>query len=134
MGSTVLPLDLLERIAHLIDAASHDPTDHIAASVELDEGELVLGVRTFDLHPTLALAGLVAPPSWWGLIVCSPGRAHFLDQPDRPPEPIVSTYARSRDGAEVSLLRRGTDVTRLPGPAEGRIPELVQGILDARRP
>jgi hypothetical protein len=131
MGSTVRPRDLLEQIAHLVDAAGVDlpHLDPFAVVVERIDGEVVLGLRCLHAHPTVALAGLVAPPSWWALLLCTSGHAHLLASPNLAPEPIVSTYGRSRDGDEVSLLRRGSSVTELTGPAEGRIPDLVRAIL-----
>lgn len=131
MGSTVRTRGLLEQIAHIVDASSVGHPEHLAVFVELLDGEIVLGLRNLDDHPTAALAGLVAPPSWWAFLLCTSGRAHFLADVHRAPEPIFSTYGRSREGDEVSLLRRGSSVTVLTGPAEGRIPDLVRAILTA---
>jgi hypothetical protein len=135
MGSTCSDHpDLLGRIAHLIDEA-HQPADvHLAAYLEVDAddpGALVLGVRRFDEHPTDVDWSLEVQDSWWALVLCVRGRAHFLDEPDHGPEPIVSTFARSRDGSEVSLLRRRGVVTLLPERAVGRIPDLLRMLLPA---
>ena len=136
MGSALHPLhvpDFLTSIAHILDRSNHRPAGHLAMYVALLEGtdELELGHRWLhpDLHPTFELADLVAPASWWAFGLSTTGRAHFLDEPDRGPEPIVSTFVRERNGLEVSLLRRGASVTELSGPAEGRIPDLVRAIL-----
>jgi hypothetical protein len=135
MGSTLSAHpDLLERVAHVIDDA-HQPDDvHLAAFVELDADDpeaMVLGVRPFESHPTEVDWSREVQDSWWALVLCVRGRAHFLDEPDRGAEPIVSTFARSRDGHEVSLLRRGEVVTVLPERAVGRIPDLLRSLLPA---
>jgi hypothetical protein len=134
----VLPTarDRLLSIAELVDLAGPEHPDGIIVSVALEEDDVVLGVRRLDptLHPTIELAGLVAEPSWWALCLCTHGRARFLDEPDRLPEAIVSTFAVDRCGTEVSLLRRGATVTELPGPALGRIPELLRSILGSPPP
>jgi hypothetical protein len=105
----------------------------VLAHISVDGDELELGLRELDpdLHPTMELAGLVADPRWWALCLVTRGRAHLLDAPDAPSEPVVSTYAVDRAGHEVSLLRRGTEVEELTGPVVGRIPDLLRHILDA---
>jgi hypothetical protein len=126
-------LDVLSWVAEVLDLSNVDEPGHLAMYVALTDevGELEVGMRWLhpDLHPTVELAGLVAPRSWWAFGLSTTGRAHFLDEPDRAPERIVSTYVRERNGCEVSLLRRGSSVTELNGPAEGRIPDLVRSIL-----
>jgi hypothetical protein len=137
MGSTIhVPVDLVDRtsgllvrIAHIVDASRHDRGPHAAVSVELVDDEVVLGLRAFDRHPVEELAGLVAPSTWWAFLLCTTGRVRFLDQPERSPERIVNTFGRSREGEEVSLLRRRNEVATLRGPAEGSIPDLVRAIL-----
>ena len=135
MGSTLIDRrELLERFAHLIDDA-HQPADtHLAAYLELDTDDpdgLTVGVRPFDEHPTEVDWSREVQDSWWAVALCVRGRAHFLDDPARGPERIVSTFARSRDGQEVSLLRRDGVVTRLPEEAVGRIPDLLRSLLPA---
>jgi hypothetical protein len=134
MGST--PTDrrhLLEQVARTIAEAHHrapaEPSTHVAAFVELDGEEVVLGVRWFDAHPAALPWADEVQDTWWALVLCTRGRAHFLDRPDVAPEPIASTFARSRDGHELSLLRRGGELTELPGRAEGRIPDLLRTLL-----
>ena len=135
MRSATRPLpstrDRLLSIAHVVDSASADLTGARIVSVELDGDDVVLGVRDLPagVHPVGPLAGLVAPEQWWALCIVTHGRAHFLDEPDRAPEDIVSTFALARDGSEASLLRRGDDVMELPGPTTGRIPDLLRTIL-----
>ena len=137
MGSTRSERrDLLERVAHCIAEAHHRtafPVTHLVSFVELRGGELHGGIRAFDEHPTEVLTPADVRPSWWALVLCTRGDAHLLDEPDRPAQPIVSTFARSRDGDEVSLLRRGEDLTRLPGWAAGRIPDLLRSLLPAHK-
>jgi hypothetical protein len=136
MGSTLSERrDLLERIAYVL-ADAHagcdvDPAADLAAYVELDGREIVLGLRPFDEHPTEVPWEADVQDSWWALVLTTRGRAHLLDAPDRGPEQILSTFARSRDGHEVSLLRRGDTLTELPGRAEGRIPDLLRRLLPA---
>ncbi len=134
MRSTIHLSDhLLEQIARWFDRSCFGGIHHAALFVEPCGGdEAVFGVRAFADHPTDALGGLVAPSRWWAFALCTRGQEHFPDGADQEPEPIFSTFARSRNGHEVSLLRRGQEVTRLHGPAEGRVPDLVRAILSPR--
>jgi hypothetical protein len=121
----------LVAVAELLDRATHDWAGDVLVTVTLDGEEVELGVRELDpaLHPTVELADLRADPSWWALCLVTHGQARFLDALDQPPERIVSTYAVDREGHEVSLLRRGAAVEELPGPALGRVPDLLRTIL-----
>jgi hypothetical protein len=135
MGSTRSERrDLLELVARSMADAHHRaafPVTHLVSFVELRGDELHGGVRAFEEHPCEVLVPAEVEQSWWALVLCSRGTAHLLDEPDGCARPIVSTFARSRDGDEVSLLRRGDELTTLPGWATGRIPDLLRSLLPA---
>jgi hypothetical protein len=118
-------------LARLIDDAHADHLGNLAFYVVHEPPEIVLGLQDLepDVHPCISLGGLEAPPEWdaFGVRVC--GTAHFLDDSGRAASAIVSTYLVDRGGRSASLLRRGDEVTELPGPAVGRIPELCRSIL-----
>ena len=128
MRSTVHPSDdLLEQIARLVDLSCAGRVDHTAAFVEAcrrpARDEVTLGIRTFDDHPTDALADLVAPPSWWAFVLCTTGRAHFLDERDRAaradpraPSPARATATRCPSCVGATRSRR------LHGPGRGTRP------------
>ena len=126
------PSTLLTSIAHDVEEALHpDPRGTIVLLQDdpADREQVVLSLRALEGHPCEDLAGFQAPPGCWALILVTPGRAHLLDAPDEAPVRIVSTYLLHRDGRSVSLLRRGDEVSELPGPAVGRIPDLCSRIL-----
>ena len=132
MPTTAAVPDLLTAIAHVVEEAVHpDPAGAIAYA-RLEGHEVELGLRPLDpdLHPCLELRGFVAPDDWWAFGIVTHGTATFLDEQRR--ERIVSAFFRSRDGQEVSLLRRGGRVEELPGLAEGRVPDLVREALATR--
>lgn len=125
------PLGRLQAIAGLVDAASPPGASNVLLHVVDDGNEVVLGLLHLDpeRHPCDQMRGLVAAPEWWALGIVVAGRARFLDQPERDPESITSTYFVERGGAEVSLMRRGDEVVELTGRVEGRIPDLLRGAL-----
>jgi hypothetical protein len=122
--------DLLAAIAHVIEAGVHaEPVGTVAYVRRLSRGKLELGLRPLhpELHPCTELRGFVAPADWWALGLVTHGTATFPD--GRRTEQIVSAFFCSRDGDEVSLLRRHGRVQELHGLAEGRVPELVREAL-----
>jgi hypothetical protein len=121
-------LSLVE-LAHLIDDAGPAGCRDVFVFARIDGADVVVGVRPLERHPCDELVGFGAPPQWWAVGFWLHGRARFLDRPSSPPEPIVSTYLLDRSGASASLLRRGDEVLELPGPTEGRIPDLCRKIL-----
>lgn len=125
------PRDRLSSIAVLLDESSARSDVDLHVYVTDDGRAFELGLRALDprLHPCEELRGLVAAEDWWAVGLVLHGRLRFLDGGDRGPEPIRSTYLVARDGTEVSLLRRGDEVTELAGPAEGRLPDLLRTML-----
>jgi hypothetical protein len=123
--------DRLLSIAHALDAASTPGCSDVLVSVAADRRDVVLGLLRLDprRHPCEELRGMVARDEWWAVGIVVAGRARFLDQPDREPEPILTTYLVERGGAEVSLLRRRREVTESRGRVEGRIPDLCRSML-----
>jgi hypothetical protein len=122
--------DLLAAIAHVIEASVHaEPVGTVAYVRRLGDGELEVGLRLLDpeLHPCAELRDFAAPADWWALGLVTHGTATFLDE--QRTERIVSAFFCSRDGREVSLLRRRGRVQELSGLAEGRVPELVREAL-----
>lgn len=127
----------LEAIARVLDLAAVDEPGHVLVHVlgEPDD-EVELGVRPLDVdvHPFQELAGLTAPEDWWAVGVRARGRATFLDDRGRPPERIATTYLLGRTGEEASLLRSGHEVSTLPGPATGTIPDACRRVLGLPTP
>jgi hypothetical protein len=137
MATLLSARDRLVSIAHVLDGAG--PGSDALVGLVRDPDDVVLVLRNLDphRHPCDELHGLVAPDDWWAVGMIVRGRARFLDEPDRPPEAITTTYLVERGGAEVSLLRRGDRVTESRDRVHGRIPDLCRGMLakaSARRP
>jgi hypothetical protein len=128
--------DLLDAVAHLIDASTADEPDHLLVHVaDAGGGELDLGVKPVpvDLHPSGALLGLVADPSWTIVGVRASGTLHHLDG-SGPSERTRTTYLVDRHGRDAAVVRRGDDVVSLPGPAEGTLPDLCRRVLGLPTP
>jgi hypothetical protein len=126
---TTTVTELLTAIAHGVEAAVHsEPQGTVVYAARVGD-EVELGLRLLDpeLHPCAELRGFEAPAHWWAMGLITHGTATFLEEGRT--ERIVSTYFAARDGSEVSLLRRGDGVQELPGPAVGRVPELVREAL-----
>jgi hypothetical protein len=124
-------LERLTAVAHAAEQACLLSPDDVLVRVIAHQHEVELGLLPLDpdLHPCEELRGFVAPEEWWAVGLVVRGRAHLLDEPDRQPEPIVSTFFIERGGAEVSLLRRGNRVDEGPGRAEGRLPDLCRSMV-----
>ena len=137
MGSTPSERRALLELITLDVASVHhrttSPLLHLVAGVQPRATDVELGFLAFDDHPADVLPRYDDLARWWAIVLSSRGTAHFLDQPDGAPEPIVSTFARSRDGHEISLLRRGDQLDVLPGRGEGRIPDLLRTLLPTER-
>jgi hypothetical protein len=131
--STPRPLDrdLLLSVSHFVERGAALGGSDCFVSVTPSGREVAFGFYPLytGLHPCEELGDMVADHSWWAVGLILHGRGHFLDQPDQPAEPIVSTYFIERGGAEVSLLRRGKRLEEMPGPAIGRIPDLCRSML-----
>ena len=123
--------DRLASIARVLADASTPGCSDVLVHVLDDPDDVVLGLHPLDpaQHPCDELHGAVAPPDWWAVGIVIAGRARYLDRPEADPEPITTTYLVERGGAEVSLLRRGDDVTELRDRVVGRIPDLCRGML-----
>lgn len=105
-------------------------------------------------HPLDLLLGLVAPPHWAALGVCCSGQAHGVDVagttgPDVTPpgRDVTARFSRrstaetsdatavritmliDRAGTTAGLLRRGGDVTPLPGNPEGTVADACRRAL-----
>lgn len=122
------PSSSLLDIAHLIDHAFLAHPSDVAFYVIHDADEVVLGVRELRGHPCIELADLTADSDWWAFGVRVNGTAHFLDG-SRGPESVATTYLLDRDGASVSLLRRGDAVREELHVHSGRVPDLCRRIL-----
>jgi hypothetical protein len=123
--------DLLDAVAHLIDASTAAEPDHLLVFVgEAGGGELDLGLTPvpIGLHPSGALLGLVAEPAWSIVGVRASGTLHHLDG-SGPSERTRTTYLVDRHGRDTALVRRGDHVVSLPGPAEGTLPDLCRRVL-----
>jgi len=121
-----LPAPGLAEIAELVDAGHGDDSGPLAIHVagDLELGLLPLGPGA---HPFSVLAGSVAPAEWSAFGLRVAGTGHLLDEGRS--ERMVSTFLLSRTGEEVSLLRRGHDLRRPPGPAQGTLPDLCRRVL-----
>jgi hypothetical protein len=122
----------LDAIARVVDEAAEGASGHLLVHVvgePVDDVEL--GVRPVPegSHPFGVLAGFEAPEEWWAFGVRVRGRARFLDDEDRAPEPVATTFLVDRAGGEASLLRAAGEVRPLPGRAEGTIPDLCRRVL-----
>lgn len=76
-------------------------------------------------HPLEALLGYVAPPEWWAIGVCAPGRAHSADGTDD----VTATLLVDRTGATASILQRGDDREVLPGRPDGVLADACRRAL-----
>ena len=76
-------------------------------------------------HPLEALLGYVAPPEWWAIGVCAPGRAHSVDGTDD----VTATLLVDRAGATASILQRGDDREVLPGRPDGVLADACRRAL-----
>jgi hypothetical protein len=119
----------LAAIARLVEEACARADGHTLVRIVADDHDVELGLLPLEGHPCDELGSFVAPPEWWAVGLVTHGRARFLDQPDRPPEPIVSSYFLERSGHAVSFLRRGAEVTEPSEPLVGRIPDLCRSML-----
>ena len=119
----------LAAIARLVEEACADADGYTLVRIVAHEQNVELGLLPLEGHPCEELTGFIAPPDWWAVGLVTRGRARFLDQPDRPPEPIVSSYFVERSGHAISFLRRGAEVTEPSEPLVGRIPDLCRSML-----
>lgn len=124
-------LERLTAVAHAAEQACLLSPDDVLVRVVGTQHEVELGLRPLDpgRHPCEVLQGFVAPDEWWAVGLVVRGRAHFLEEPQRQPEPIVSTFFVERGGVEVSLLRRGDRVSEGTGRLEGRLPDLCRAMV-----
>ena len=76
-------------------------------------------------HPYDALAGTLAPSHWRAIGVCARGIATGAAGTDG----AVVTLLVDRGGASASVLRRGTDLTPLPGRPDGIIADACRRAL-----
>jgi hypothetical protein len=124
---------LLPAVAEIVDQATADDPGHVLVYVEDPvQPDVSLGFRSIDpdVHPFNVLAGFTAPPEWAAFGIRARGRAHHLDEPAAAPVASATTFLVDRTGAEASVLRLDGQVTDLPGPALGTIPDLCRRVLD----
>jgi hypothetical protein len=129
----------LRRIAHALDRSTTDGCSNLVVGVVPDgDAAAHLVLRPVREHETPAelLAGFGAPADWWAIGLVAHSRTWMVDRLDLPPMPSIVTFLIERDGDEVTLLRQGHGSVELPGPSEGRIPELCRLALGlpGRRP
>jgi hypothetical protein len=83
------------------------------------------------IHPLDLLLGFVAPVHWWALGVSSSGLQHPIGRDGRvvrsADSPRVRVTVRSGRGA--GLLRRGDELTALPGPPDGAVADACRRAL-----
>lgn len=124
---------LLPAVAALVDNSTVLEPDHVLVFVEAPLcPEVSVGTKTIAaaIHPFEVLAGFRAPDSWSAFGIRVRGLAHHLDDPSSPaPQATAVTFLTDREGAESSLMRTGDEVTELPGPALGTIPDLCRRVL-----
>jgi hypothetical protein len=97
-------------------------------------GELRLKLVDDDDHPLQHLLGFVAPDRWSALGVSTTGLAHAIDDEGRvmrrPDSPRVRiTVLLDRTGGGTGLLRRGDELTPLPGTPEGMVADACRRAL-----
>ncbi|MGH9084791.1 MAG: hypothetical protein ACRDYW_05010 [Acidimicrobiales bacterium] len=127
---------LLDGVAHLVDAGTaDDPGNLLVYVADAGGGEVDLGLQPvpIELHPSDALLGLVADPSWSIVGVRASGTLHHLDG-GGPSERTRTTYLVDRRGHDAAVVRRGDEVLSLPGPAEGTLPDLCRRVLGLPTP
>jgi hypothetical protein len=86
------------------------------------------------IHPLDLLLGFDAPAHWWALGVSSCGRQHPIDGDGRVVRSAESSRVRitvliDRSGQGAGLLRRGDDLTALPGPPDGTVADACRRAL-----
>jgi hypothetical protein len=123
---------LLPAVAGIVDQAGVDDPGHVLVYVEdRVHPEVSLGFKSIDadVHPFDVLAGFTAPDEWTAFGIRARGRARHLDHPDHAPTPSAMTFLVDRTGGEASVLRLDGEVTDVPGPALGTIPDLCRRVL-----
>jgi hypothetical protein len=86
------------------------------------------------IHPLDLLMGFVAPEHWWALGVSSRGLQHSMDDDGRVVRSADSPRVRitvlvDRSGGGAGLLRRGDELTALPGRPEGTVADACRRAL-----
>lgn len=99
--------------------------------------EFELGLLPIDGHPVEMLVGFRAPADWLALGVITGGWAAPLDgsRPSAHPEArrVTQVFLIDRDGVTASVLRYPDgSIQRLPGPAEGAVPDALRAALGLR--
>lgn len=119
----------LRTVAHLIDEATRGEEHHVAAHALVEGGDVVLGLLPLEpgSHPFTALAGTTAPEEWEVFGVRVQGTARPLDGGSE--QQSTTTFVVDRSSAEWSVMRTDGDLTDLPGPAVGTIPDLCRRVL-----
>jgi hypothetical protein len=86
------------------------------------------------IHPLDLLLGFVAPVHWWALGVSSCGRQHPIGGDGRVVRSADSPRVRitvliDRSGGGAGLLRRGDELTTMPGPPGGTVADACRRAL-----
>ena len=86
------------------------------------------------IHPLDLLLGFVAPVHWWALGVSSSGLQHPIGRDGRVVRSADSPRVRvtvliDRSGRGAGLLRRGDELTALPGPPDGTVADACRRAL-----
>jgi len=125
----------------LVTAADADLSPTVAGGAILRVSALAPATEAFTwlpldgAHPLDLLLGFRAPPHWQALGVSCSGRAHRLDDEGRRRSPhaegdeVRVTVLVDRAGAAVSLMRRGDEVTPLPGRPDGAVADACRRAL-----
>jgi hypothetical protein len=118
-----------------LDAGSARESVILRLATGTGPDEAGLGVLPLEgSHPLDLLLGLDAPASWRALGVSCSGRAHSIGPGGRVRRRTDSpsvwvTVLLDRSGGASGLLRRGLEVTPLPGPPEGVVADACRRAL-----
>lgn len=118
-GFIVRQRRLTELVKELSSPNKHDVLPLIVGVSDLESDTVSLHIPEKAPEDVVeTLFGFVAPPSWEGLIVVAHGRAYCEGEVE---DHVTIGYGLGRNGEEVSVLRRKTEVLVSTLSAEGRV-------------
>ena len=118
-GFIVRQRRLTELVKELSSPNKHDVLPLIVGVSDLESDTVSLHIPEKAPEDVVeTLFGFVAPPSWEGLIVVAHGRAYCEGEME---DHVTIGYGLGRNGEEVSVLRRKTEVLVSTLSAEGRV-------------